>query len=51
MDKWESGMTICPISAVSVNDVNAGYGQLGESFYHLSTFCMGSGQMEEQYKQ
>ena len=47
MDKWYSGMTICPILAVGINDVNAGCGQLGESFNHLSTVCAGSGQMGE----
>ena len=41
-------MTICPILAVGINDVNAGCGQLGESFNHLSIVCAGSGQMGEQ---
>ena len=36
LDVWESGLTICPMSTVSVYGVNAVYGQVGKPFSHLS---------------
>ena len=45
MDIWESGLTICPMSTVSVYAVNTVYGQVGKPFYHLSELFAESGQM------